>query len=119
MKRCEFICVLGSRASGFWPRRRTIIVALAAMALLPIEISDAGWLSDVFKGSEKQAKSSKHGKSPKHVTPPKPAASPKRRAVKLAALGPAGWHPGALKPFALRRLPSKCRIVLDLGHTTE
>jgi len=119
MKRCEFICVLGSIASGFWPRRRTIIIALAAMALLPIEISDAGWLSDVFKGSSKQAKSSKHGKSPKHVTSPKPAASPKRRAVKLAALGPAGLYPGALKPVALLCDPSKFRIVLDVGHTAE
>ena len=51
MKRREFICVLGSIASGFWPRR-TIIVAMAAMVLLPIEASHAGWLSDLFKGSK-------------------------------------------------------------------
>ena len=36
---------------GLWPRRRTIIVAMAAMVLLPIEASDAGWLSDLFKSS--------------------------------------------------------------------
>ena len=41
MKRREFICVLGRLASGFWSRRRTIIAALAAMVLLPIEVSDA------------------------------------------------------------------------------
>lgn len=42
MKRCEFICVLGSRVAGFWSRRRSIIVAIAALVLLPIEVSDAG-----------------------------------------------------------------------------
>jgi N-acetylmuramoyl-L-alanine amidase len=126
MKRREFICVLGRIASGFWPRRRTIIAALAAMALLPIEVSDAGWLSDVFKSSSKQARSSKkQAKSPKHVTSrkpatlAKPAASPERRTVKLAALGPVGLSPAALKLVAPRCDPSKFRIVLDVGHTAE
>jgi N-acetylmuramoyl-L-alanine amidase len=122
MKRREFICVLGSIASG--PRRRTIIVALVAMVLLPIEVSDAGWLSDVFKSSSKQAKSPKH-KSSKHVTSrklatlAKPAASPGRRTVKLAALGPVGLSPAALKLVTPRCDPSKFRIVLDVGHTAE
>jgi len=125
MKRREFICVLGRIASGFRPRRRTIIAALAAMALLPIEVSDAGWLSDVFKSSSKQAKSAKQAKSPKHVTSrkpatlAKPAASPKHRTVKLAALGPVHLSPAALKPVAARCDPSKFRIVLDVGHTAE
>ena len=125
MKRRGFICVLGSIVSGFWPRRRTIIVAMAAMVLLPIEASDAGWLSDLFKGSSKQGKSSKQAKSPKHVTSRKPAtlakraASPKRHTVKLAALGPVGLSPAALKPVAARCDPSKFRIVLDVGHTAE
>jgi len=30
MKRRELICVLGGIAAGFWPRRRTIIAAMAA-----------------------------------------------------------------------------------------
>ena len=125
MRRREFICVLGSIASGFWPRRRTIIVAMAAMVLLPIEASDAGWLSDLFKGSSKQGKSSKQAKSPKHVTSRKPATlakravSPKRHTVKLAALGPVHLNPAALKPVATRCDPSKFRIVLDVGHTAE
>jgi N-acetylmuramoyl-L-alanine amidase len=125
MKRREFICVLGRNASGFWPRRRTIIAALAAMALLPIEVSDAGWLSDVFKSSSKPAKSAKQAKSPKHVTSrkpatlAKPAASPKRRTVKLAALGPVSLSPAALKLATPRCDPSKFRIVLDVGHTAE
>jgi len=125
MKRREFICGLGGIASGIWPRRRTIIAAMAAMALLPIEVSDAGWLSDVFKGSSKQSKPSKHGKSPKHVTSRKPAtlarpaASAKRQTVELAALGPVHLNPAALKPVAARCEPSKFRIVLDVGHTAE
>jgi len=125
MKRREFICVLGRIASGSWPRRRTIIAAMAAMVLLPIEVSDAGWLSDLFKNSSKQAKSSKQGKSPKHVTSRKPATlakpapSPKRHTTKLAALGPVRLSPAALKPVAARCEPSKFRIVLDVGHTAE
>jgi N-acetylmuramoyl-L-alanine amidase len=129
MKRRGFICVLGRVASGFWPRRRTIVVAMAAIVLLPVEASDAGWLSDVFKSSSKQAKSpkqaKKHGKPSKHVASPKPAtlakraASPKRHTVKLAALGPVDLSPAALKPVAPRCNPAKFRIVLDVGHTAE
>jgi N-acetylmuramoyl-L-alanine amidase len=119
MKRREFIWVLGGIAAGFWPRRRTIIAAMAALVLLPIEVSDAGWLSHIFKSS------SRHGKSPKHVTSPKPAtlampaASRKPHTVKLAALGPAALNPSALKPVATMCDPSKFRIVLDVGHTAE
>jgi N-acetylmuramoyl-L-alanine amidase len=125
MKRREFICVLGSIASGFWPRRHTIIVAMAAMVLLPIEASDAGWLSDLFKGSSKQGKSAKQAKPPKHAawrkpaTPAKRAASPKRHTVKLAALGPVRLNPAASGPVAARCDPAKFRIVLDVGHTAE
>jgi len=125
MKRRGSFCVLGRIASGFWPRRRTIIAAVAAVVLLPVEASDAGWLSDVFKSSSKQAKPSKQAKSPKHAssrkpaTVTKPAASPKHRTVKLAALGPVGLNPAALKPVATRCDPAKFRIVLDVGHTAE
>jgi N-acetylmuramoyl-L-alanine amidase len=107
MKRLEFICALGGIATGFLSRRRTIIAAMTAMALLPIEISDASRLSHIVKSS------SKHGKSSKHVTSPKP------RAVKLAALGPVALNPSALKPAATMCDPSKFRIVLDVGHTAE
>jgi N-acetylmuramoyl-L-alanine amidase len=103
---------------------------MAALLLLPIEASDAGWLSDVFKGS------SKAGNSPKHVTSParagraasaKPAASPKRRsekvaathAAKHAALGPVGLKPSASSPAANTCNPAKFRIVLDVGHTAK
>jgi N-acetylmuramoyl-L-alanine amidase len=107
MKRLEFICALGGIATGFWSRRRTIIAAMTAMALLPIEISDAGRLPHIVKSS------SKHGKSSKHVGPPKP------RTVKLAALGPVALNPSALKPAATLCDPPKFRIVLDVGHTAE
>ena len=124
MKRREFICVLGSIASGFWPRHRTIIVVMAAMVVLPVEVSHAGWLSDLFKGS-KQSKSSRQAKPAKHVRVSKPAVaakravSPKRHAVRLAALGPVHLSPAALKPAAARCDPAKFRIVLDVGHTAE
>jgi N-acetylmuramoyl-L-alanine amidase len=119
MKRREFICVLGGMVAGFWPRRRTIVAAMAALVLLPIEASDAGWLSDVFKGSSKHGKSPKHVTSPKRATLAKPATSPKHHTVKLAALGPAALNPSALKPAATTCDPSKFRIVLDVGHTAE
>ena len=118
MKRREFICVLGGMVAGLWPGRRTIVAAMAALVLLPIEVSDAGWLSDVFKGSSKPAKSSKHATSSKRAIVAKPAASPRHRGVKLAALGPVAL-PSALKPAATTCDPQKFRIVLDVGHTAE
>ena len=92
---------------------------MAALVLLPIEVSDAGWLSDIFKGSSKHGKSPKHVTSPKRATLAKRAASPKPHAVKLAALGPVALNPSALKPVATMCDPSKFRIVLDVGHTAE
>ena len=95
--------------SGFAvrPRGAAIIAAIAAMVLLPIGVSDAGRLSDIFKSS------SKHGKLLRPAR--KDATSPKLRTVKLAALGPAAPFP--LKPVATMCDRSKFRIVLDVGHT--
>ena len=104
-------------------RRRTVIAVMAALVLLPIEVSEAGWLSDIFKGSSKHSKSParmasrKHVASPKQATSAKRAASPKHHHVKLAALGPANLN--LLKPVAPACDPSKFRIVLDVGHTAE
>lgn len=125
MRRCGFTCVLGRIASGFWSRRGIIIVVSTAMVLMPIKVSHAGWLSDLFKGSSKQGKSSRQGKPVKQVASHKPAAaakhsaSPKRHTVKLAALGPVHLNSAALKPAAARCDPAKFRIVLDVGHTAE
>ena len=92
---------------------------MTALVLLPIEASDAGWLSDVFKGSSKPDKSSKHATVAKRPTPAKTAASAKPRHVKLAALGPVALSPSASKPAAPTCDPAKFRIVLDVGHTAE
>ena len=99
---------------GVWSCRRTIIAAMAALVLLPIEVSDAGWLSDVFKSSSKPGKSPKHVTSPKRATLAKPAASPKPRAAKLATR-----DPSASRPVATTCNPQKFRIVLDVGHSVE
>lgn len=101
MERRGFTCVLGGTAAGFWRHRHTVIAGIAAMALLPIEVSDAGRLPHISKGPAK------------HVTPPKP------RTVKFAALGPIALNPSSLEPVATTCDPSKFRIVLDVGHTAE
>jgi N-acetylmuramoyl-L-alanine amidase len=125
MKRSEFIRVLGRFVSGSWPRRRTVMVAIAALVLLPVEAGHAGWLSDLFKGSSKQGKPSRQDKPAKHIASPRPAALAKRAAPpkphgpKLAALGPVQLSPATLKPAAARCDPAKFRIVLDVGHTAE
>ena len=92
---------------------------MTALVLLPIEASDAGWLSDVFKGSSKPDKSSKHATVAKRPTPAKTAASAKPRHVKLAALGPVALSPSASKPAAPTCDPANFRIVVDVGHTAE
>lgn len=91
-------------------RRRAVIAVMVALAFLPIEVSDASWLSDVFKGSSKQEKS--------------PATSAKRAAsrkptVKPSAPRPASSRPSRLKPAATVCDRPKFRIVLDVGHTAE
>jgi N-acetylmuramoyl-L-alanine amidase len=118
-------------AIGVWPHGRTIIAAMVALVLLPVEVSDAGWLSDVFKGSSKQSQSTKRGQSTKRVAPSKraapakpaaaakPAASPKRHAAKPADRKPVTVKPSASKPVAATCNPAKFRIVVDVGHTAE
>ncbi len=92
---------------------------MAALVFLPIEVSHAGGLSDIFKDSPKHGKSPKHATSRKPATLAKRAASPKPQTAKLAALGPAVLEPFASKPAATKCDRSKFRIVLDVGHTAE
>ena len=92
---------------------------MAALVLLPIEVSDAGWLSDVLKSSSKPGKSPKRVSAPKPRTLAKPAASRKSHTGKLAAVRPAALNPSALKPVATMCDPAKFRIVLDVGHTAQ
>jgi N-acetylmuramoyl-L-alanine amidase len=107
---------IARKGFGIWPGRHTLIAAMAALVLLPIEVSNAGWLSDMFKGSSKPGKSPTHVTSPKRAAPAKPAASPKPRAAKQAAPRP-GSKPSASEPAAAKCDPAKFRLVLDVGHT--
>ncbi|MBR1193067.1 N-acetylmuramoyl-L-alanine amidase [Bradyrhizobium sp. AUGA SZCCT0160] len=107
---------------------------MVGLLLLPVEASHAGWLSDVFKGTSKQAQSSKRqapkqSPSPKRAAAPKPAASkparvakpaaaPKRRTAKVVA-PKAAAKPSVSKTAATTCEPSKFRIVLDVGHTAQ
>jgi N-acetylmuramoyl-L-alanine amidase len=101
---------------------RIFVAAVAAWVLLPIEVSKAGWLSNVFEGSSKHGKShariasSKHAASSKRAAAAKHTASPKARSIKLAALGPTDLSPSALSSGCD---PAKFRIVVDVGHTAE
>ncbi len=99
-------------------RLRRIVAVTAALMLLPVEASTAGWLSDMFKGSSKDGKSSRqHVASRKTAALPRHAVPRKPDHVKLAVLGPANLN--ALKPAASVCDPKKFRIVLDVGHTAE
>lgn len=118
MRRCELIRVLGGIVAGLRPRR-LVVVAIAVFALLPIEVSDAGWLPDLFKTSSKHAKSPKRAKSARPAKLARHRAQPKHRATRLAALGPVALPPSVLKPAAAKCDPSTFRIVLDVGHTAE
>ena len=101
------------------PRCRTVVAAMVALVLLPIEVCEAGRLSDIFKVSSKHSKSAAHVASSKHASAAKRAAAPKPHNVKLAALEPANLNPSALKPVPSMCDPAKFRIVLDVGHTAE
>jgi N-acetylmuramoyl-L-alanine amidase len=102
----------GSRM-GVWRGYHTIIAAMAALMLLPIEAGDAGWLSDIFKGSSKPNKPPKHATSPRHV------ASPKPHLAKPDVPRPAASNPSASKSAATICEPAKFRLVLDVGHTAK
>ena len=93
-----------------------------ALAVLPIGIGQANWLSDAFKGSSdkgssKDSKSRAHAASSKSKHAAKHAAAPKPHHVKVAALGPTNLPASAFR--ASTCVPAKFRIVLDVGHTAE
>ncbi|MFZ0813088.1 MAG: N-acetylmuramoyl-L-alanine amidase, partial [Bradyrhizobium sp.] len=99
------------------PCRRAVIAAITALLLLPIEASEANWLTDAFKGSPKHSNASAHVAPSKRATSARRAALPKPHHVKVAALGPLG--PSSLKMVPSTCEPKKFRIVLDVGHTAE
>jgi len=105
--------------SRVWLRWRTVIAVTVASLLLPIEVSDAGWLSDVFKSSAGQSKAPKRITARKRTSLAKHAATRKAHTVKLASLGPTAISPSALQPAASKCEASKFRIVVDVGHTAQ
>ncbi|MBR0934993.1 N-acetylmuramoyl-L-alanine amidase [Bradyrhizobium jicamae] len=118
MRRCESIRVLGGIVAGS-RLCRFIVVAIAALALLPIEVSDAGWLPDIFKSSSRHAGPPKRVKSARPARSARRNASPRPHRTRLAALGPAVLPRSALKPASSACDPSTYRVVLDVGHTAE
>ncbi|MDE2378168.1 N-acetylmuramoyl-L-alanine amidase [Bradyrhizobium sp.] len=113
------IRVSGGTVAGFWFRRRTLVAAIAALLLLPVETGHAGWLSDVFKRTTKQGVSPKHAGRPGRTAKVKPAVKPAHQATRLAALGPMALGPVGSKPAAGKCNPATFRIVLDVGHTAQ
>ena len=86
--------------------RRTLIAAFVVFALLPAGVSEAGWLSNLFKG-----KDTKQDGAQKPL-PAKPHVTEKQAAEKPAAEKPA-------QPAAAKCDPAKLRIAVDVGHTKE
>jgi N-acetylmuramoyl-L-alanine amidase len=112
LRRTQQLRTSRKKFAGFgvwrWP---TLVAAIAASVLLPIEASDAGWLSDFFKGSSKSSKAPAPVASRKPATSAKSADSPKPHAKPDAA--------PSSKSAATSCDPAKFRIVLDVGHTAE
>jgi N-acetylmuramoyl-L-alanine amidase len=93
-------------------RRRCALIAwLVAFALLPAGVSEAGWLSNLFKGSSKQDSAQKPAASSK------PASKP-HVAEKQAAEKPATEKPHPVQA-ATKCEPAKLRIAVDVGHTKQ
>jgi N-acetylmuramoyl-L-alanine amidase len=107
-----------SANAGLSSHSRILATTVAALLLLPIEAGQAGWFSDIFKGSKdkppKHSVTPKPAAEPRQATPAKPAAAPKPQAEKLAVANPA-----ASKLVSTRCDPQKFRIVIDVGHTAE
>jgi N-acetylmuramoyl-L-alanine amidase len=105
-----------------WLCGRMIAASLSALLLLPVAASEAGFLSDLFKGSSKANSSPKsaavpkhavstgHATSSRHVVATEPEAQSKSNAAEEA-------HPA--KSAAQPIDPAKFRIVVDVGHTAE
>jgi N-acetylmuramoyl-L-alanine amidase len=88
-------------------RSRTLIAALVVATLLPAGVSEAGWLSNLFKG--KDSKDSTQKPAPRPAAPSKPniADKPVEKPEKPA------------QPAAAKCDPAKLRIAVDVGHTKQ
>jgi N-acetylmuramoyl-L-alanine amidase len=104
-----------------------MIVAMVAALLLPIDVSSAGFISDLFKGSSKDSKSpAKSAAAPKRAVPSKHVVERERAARSRHAVAPEL----ASKPEADDKItspkhaetkcePAKFRLIVDVGHTVE
>jgi N-acetylmuramoyl-L-alanine amidase len=102
-----------------WPRRVAVVAATGALLVLPIEASAAGWLSDLFKSSQKAAKAHARVASRKPAHHTKHVAATKPHPVRLASLEPPDLSRLALESSPYGCDPLKFRIVLDVGHTAD
>jgi N-acetylmuramoyl-L-alanine amidase len=104
-----------------------MIVALVALLLLPIDVSSAGFISDLFKGSSKDSKSPpKSAATPKHAVPSKHvverehgARSRHTVAPELASKPDADDKITPAKHVETKCEPAKFRLIVDVGHTVE
>jgi len=97
-----------------------MIAAMVALLLLPIDVSSAGFLSDLFKGSSKASKP-----APRHAAVQKHAAVPKHAAPRHAVAYERETKPDvADKPAPSKHAETKCdpakfRLIVDVGHTVQ
>ena len=87
-------------------RHRALLAVLVAFALLPASPSQAGWLSNLFKGKDSKQDSAQR------PAPAKPHVTEKQAPEKPAAEKPA-------QQAAAKCDPAKLRIAVDVGHTKE
>jgi N-acetylmuramoyl-L-alanine amidase len=90
--------------------RRRALAALVAFALLPAGASEAGWLSNLFKG-----KDSKQDNAQKSA-PSKPSAQSKPNAADKPATEKSEKPVQSAAP---KCDPAKLRIAVDVGHTKQ
>jgi N-acetylmuramoyl-L-alanine amidase len=87
---------------------------MVAALLLPIGASHAGFISDLFKGSSKDSKTTKHAAEPKHTAPSRRTAAPE-----LASKPDAADKIASSKPAETKCDPAKFRFIVDVGHTVQ
>jgi len=106
-------------------RRGAVVIAVLALALLPVGASKAGWLSDLFKSKKSEEHARKAHAAAKPVRSPQLASHPRHeaslkheQAKEQPKSGGAGKTPAA-KPGAATCEPAKFRLVVDVGHTRK
>jgi N-acetylmuramoyl-L-alanine amidase len=96
-----------------------IIAAMVALLLLPIDVSGAGFLSDLFKGSPKANKSPpKSAAAPRHVA--QRHVAPRHVVAPALASKPDAAEKGEPSKHAEAKCePAKFRLIVDVGHTIQ